>query len=128
MKKVISSIFIYTLLFGGLVSIVYGYHILSIKEIDIYRKTLEKSELYHIQTFTGKIFFAKDVNFQNINNTIYITFDNKKIPVLDVKSVNSTDINGEVIKKVSRNGTMGIILAAVVGLSIIISLILKDYI
>jgi len=106
----------------------YGYYILSIKEIDMYRESIGKSDSYRIETFTGKVFFVNSVDLKKIDQNIYMIINGEKIPVSDIKSVNSSDINSEVIKKASRNGTMGIILAAVGGLSIIISLILKDYI
>ena len=128
MKRVISSIFIYTLLFGGIISIVYGYHVLSIKEIDIYRESIGKSRFYSIETFTGEKFFVDLIDLKKIDDTVYMIINGEKIPVSDIKSVNSKDINGEVVRKVSRNGTLGIILAAVGGLSVIISIILKDYI
>lgn len=128
MKRAISSVLIYALLFGGVISMAYGYYILSIKEIDMYRESIGKSDSYRIETFTGKVFFVNSVDLKKIDQNIYMIINGEKIPVSDIKSVNSSDINSEVIKKASRNGTMGIILAAVGGLSIIISLILKDYI
>ncbi len=128
MKRVISSVFIYTMFIGGVISIIYAYHILSVKEIDIYRESIGKSKFYSIETFTGKKFFVEKIDLKKMDDKIYIILDGKKIPVSIVKSVNFKDINSEAVKKASRNGTMGIILAAVGGLSIIISIILKDYI
>ena len=128
MKRIFSSILIYFLLFGGTASIICGYYVLSIKEIDLYSEIIGKSKFYVIETFTGENFFTESLAVKEMDKEIYILFDGKKLPVSEVKSVNSKDINGEFVKKVSRNGTMGIILAAVGGLSVIISLILKDYI
>ncbi len=128
MKRVISSVFIYALLFGGIVSIVYAYYILSVKEIDLYRESIGKSKFYSVETFTGKKFFTEKIKLKKMDETIYMIVDGEKIPVSAVKTVNSKDINGEVVEKASRNGTIGIILAAVGGLSVIISIILKDYI
>ncbi len=128
MKRIFSSILIYSLLFGGTASIICGYYVLSIKEIDLYSEIIGKSKFYVIETFTGENFFTESLAVKEMDKEIYILFDGKKLPVSEVKSVNSKDINGEFVKKVSRNGTMGIILAAVGGLSVIISLILKDYI
>ncbi len=128
MKRIFSSILIYFLLFGGTASIICGYYVLSIKEIDLYSEIIGKSKFYVIETFTGENFFTESLAIKEMDKEIYILFDGKKLPVSEVKSVNSKDINGEFVKKVSRNGTMGIILAAVGGLSVIISLILKDYI
>lgn len=128
MKRIFSSILIYSLLFGGTASIICGYYVLSIKEIDLYSEIIGESKFYVVETFTGENFFTESLAVKEMDKEIYILFDGKKLPVSEVKSVNSKDINGEFVKKVSRNGTMGIILAAVGGLSVIISLILKDYI
>ncbi|SNZ06246.1 hypothetical protein SAMN06265182_0612 [Persephonella hydrogeniphila] len=128
MRRALTSLFLYTMFLGGIISIFYGYSLLLKKEIDIYREVLKKSDFYRIETVDNKYYLTKRINFLQEKGEIYLQIQDKKIPVYTVKSVNSVDINSEVIKKVSRNGTKGIILAAVGGISVIISLILKDFI
>jgi len=128
MKKAVSSLFFYFMVLSGIIFILYGYHLLLKKEIDIYRESIKKSDFYRIETIYNRHYLTEKIDLIEKNGKIYIHINGRKIPVYRIKSINSVNINAEVVKKVSRNGTMGIILAAVGGILIILSLILKDFI
>ena len=115
--------------FGGILSIFSGYYFLSKGEKSIYSEALKnfRNKKVNIISYKNEEYSGIFKGLTEKDRKIYIVIDGKKIPINRIRSIDNLNINEYVIKTMSKNGTIGIILAAFGGFSVILSLILKDF-
>ncbi|WP_297454471.1 hypothetical protein [Persephonella sp.] len=127
MKRIFISIFLYTLFLGGFISVVTGYYFLNIDQIYLYKKLIPKDKTVSIVLYDGKHFSGKIKAVKKEDGKVVLIVDGQEIPVEKIRFIDKTDINSIVINQLSRNGTIGIILAGFGGFFMILSILLKDY-
>ena len=127
MKRIFISIFLYALFLGGFISVIAGYYVLSINELSLYKKLIPENKTIRIVLYDGKHLSGQIKAIERKDGKIVLFIDDQKIPVEKIKLIDNTDVNSIVINKLSRNGTIGIILAGFGGFFMILSILLKDY-
>ena len=128
MKRIFISIFLYTLFLGGFISVITGYYFLNVDELSLYKKLIPENKTVSIVLYDGKHLSGQIKAIERKDGRIVLSVDGQKIPVEKIRFIDKTDINSIVINQLSRNGTIGIILAGFGGFFMILSVLLKDYI